>query len=147
MSTSVPATSDDAQRRLARRVTYGTVAVLLLVALSGLEAWPLTSFRLFSTVRTGSTVGLQLMAVAPDGSRQPVRIPADQVMQTTTHQFARLAHTRPELQREKVRAWLAAADIDPATVAQVELVRTSRSTDAAGTSHVTASTVVVTVTP
>lgn len=147
MSTTTSDAAESAQRHLARRVTVGTVVVLLLVALSGLEAWPLTSFRLFSTVRTGTSVGLQLQAVAPDGTRTPVRVPANQVMSTTTHQFAHLAHARPEVQRAKVRAWLTTAGIDPATVTEVELVRTTRSTDPTGVSHVVGNEVVTVVRP
>jgi hypothetical protein len=147
MSTTTSDAAGSAQRRLARRVTVGTVVALVLVALSGLEAWPLTSFRLFSTVRTGTSVGLQLEAVASDGTRTPVRVPSNQVMSTTTHQFAHLAHARPEVQRAKVRAWLATAGLDPAAVTEVDLVRTTRSTDPTGVSHVVGSEIVAVVRP
>jgi hypothetical protein len=139
--------ADERQRRLARRVTVGTVAVLLLVPITTVEAWPLTSFRLFSTLRTGTTVGLTLVAIAPDGTSSPVRLPRDQVMSTTTHQYADLADDSPQTQRAKVRAWLVAAGLDPADVAAVELVRTTRQADAAGVPQVTDSTIVVRVSP
>ncbi|RHA43972.1 hypothetical protein [Cellulomonas rhizosphaerae] len=147
MSTTTSDATESAQRRVARGVTVGTVVALLLVTLSGLEAWPLTSFRLFSTVRTGTSVGLELEAVAADGTRSPVRLPANQVMSTTTHQFAHLAHARPEVQRAKVRAWLATAGIDPATLTEVDLVRTTRSMDPTGTSHVVGNEIVAVVRP
>jgi hypothetical protein len=146
--TPAPTTADDErQRRLARRVTVGTVAVLLLVPITTVEAWPLTSFRLFSTLRTGTTVGLALVAIAPDGTSTPVRLPRDQVLSTTSHQYADLEDESPQTQRAKVRAWLVAAGLDPADVAAVELVRTTRHADAAGVPQVTGSTIVVRVYP
>ena len=49
-----PAVDETRQRRRARLVTYSMVVVLLLVAAVHLELWPLTAFRLFSEVRTGT---------------------------------------------------------------------------------------------
>jgi len=139
---------DDAhESRIARRVTIGTIVVLLLVALVQLELWPLTAFRLFSTVRTGDSAGLQLVAIAPDGTQQPLRLPGDQVLSTTGHQYPDLPHESAAVQRAKVRAWLVACGIDPADVAKVELVRTSRSAHASGTPQVTATKVLLEMTP
>jgi hypothetical protein len=146
-STAASTVDDGRQRTLARRVTVGTIVVLLLVALSGLEAWPLTSFRLFSNVRTGTTSGYALMVVAPDGTSEPIHLPGNQVLSTTTHQYADLAHESPATQRAKVRAWLDAAGVDPSDVAAVELVRTTRTPDAAGVPQITKQDVVVRVTP
>ncbi|MEN0129612.1 MAG: hypothetical protein AAGC49_09245 [Brevundimonas sp.] len=145
--TTETTTDADRQRRLARRVTVGTVVVLLLVAATGLEAWPLTAFRLFSTVRTGTSSGFALVAIAPDGTSAPVSLPQNQVFRSTTHQYADLAHESPTTQHAKVLAWLDAAGIDPADVAAVELVRTTRRPDPAGVPQITAQTVVVRVTP
>jgi len=138
---------DARESRIARRVTVGTIVVLLLVALVQLELWPLTAFRLFSTVRTGHSAGLQLVAIAPDGTEQPLRLPGDQVFSTTSHQYPDLPHESAAVQRAKVRAWLVACGIDPADVAKVELVRTSRSADASGTPRVTGTKVLLEVTP
>ena len=145
--TTASTADDERQRTLARRVTVGTIVALLLVALSGLEAWPLTSFRLFSTVRTGTTTSYQLVAVAPDGTPTPVRLPGNQVLSTTGHQYPDLPHESAQTQRAKVRAWLDAAGIDASDVAAVELVRTTKKPDAAGVPQVTDRTVVVRVTP
>lgn len=134
-------------KRLARRVTVGTILVLLLVAAVGVEAWPLTAFRLFSAVRTDTTTSVQLVVVSPDGSRTPLRLPSNQVLGITAHQFVDLAEESPAEQRRKVRAWLGVSGIDPEGVASVELVRTTRSADAAGTPYVTDQVVVVTVAP
>ena len=46
----------------ARRVTYGAVVLLLVAALTQVEIWPLSAYRLFSTVRTGTSATLTLVA-------------------------------------------------------------------------------------
>jgi hypothetical protein len=144
---STPTTDDEQQGRLARRVTLGTVAVLLVIPATTIDAWPLTSFRLFSTLRTGATSGYALMAVDANGTTTRVELPHDEVVGGTVHQYGELAHESAATQRAKVRAWLAAGGIDPADVASVELVRTARRTDAAGVAHVTSTSVVLRVTP
>ncbi|WP_029291896.1 hypothetical protein [Cellulomonas sp. HZM] len=118
--------SDEGQRRLARRVVYGTIAVLAVVVLVQLELWPLTAFRLFSTVRTGTTTSVQLVVVGRDGSEHPLQLPRDQVLGVTSHQFGELPGLSPDERRDKVDSWLRVAGIDPATVSSVQLVRTKK---------------------
>lgn len=115
---------------LVRIVTYGTVAGLLLVAHLEVEHWPATSYRLFSQVRTDRSVGLELVAVHEDGTRERVSlVGAGEVLTTTSHQFPRLSAEPPEVRRRKVLAWLAIAEVDPSTVVAVQLERVERRFD------------------
>lgn len=117
------------ERRRARAVTYGAVGLLLTVALVQLELWPLTAYRLFSNVRTDSRVTLELVAVGDDGVTSRVRLPSDQVLGTTAHQFRDLERASDERRRELVDAWLAAGAIDPDEVAEVRLDRVRQRMD------------------
>lgn len=118
-------------RRRARRVTYTAVLVLLVAAAAHLELWPLTSYRLFSEVRTADRSGLELVAVDADGGRTVVRPGADNpVVATTGHQYGALPRVSAERRTAMVRAWLRAAGVDPADVAHVRLERVGRVTDA-----------------
>jgi hypothetical protein len=103
-------------------VTYGAVALLLVVAADQREAWPLTSYRLFSSVRTGEGASSSLVAVGQDGSRTPVGVPpGNEVLPTTAHLYDELARAKPEQQRAMVHTWLDIAGIDPAAVSSVRL--------------------------
>ncbi|QAY69728.1 hypothetical protein [Xylanimonas protaetiae] len=89
---------DARQRRRARQVTYGMVAVLAVTAVAHLELWPLTSFRLFSGLRTGTGATYELIAVATDGTRTVV---------PTNHQLvAKLPQAAPDAVAAQVGAWL-----------------------------------------
>ncbi|GAB2460712.1 hypothetical protein [Xylanimonas ulmi] len=105
------------QRRRARAVTYGMVAVLLVAAVTHVELWPLTSFRLFSSVRTGGGAAYELTAVADDGAR--TRVPARGQL------LAALPRRSPDAAVAQVDAWLGDAGIDPASVDVVVLERAS----------------------
>lgn len=122
---------DDAdERRRARRVTWGAVVVLLVVAAVELELWPLTAYRLFSDVRTSGSSTTELVAVAPDGHETPVRLDRrNPVVVTTGRQYGALPGAALARQRAMVRAWLDAADIDPADVAEVRLERVALEMD------------------
>ena len=132
------------ERWLARVVTYGMVGLLAWAALSTVEAWPVTSYRLFSAVRTDRSVTLELVAIATSGERQVVSLGRGQLLSTTRHQFM-LLRREPDAERErKVRAWLELADIDASTVSRVDLERVERRLDPhGGPSKVVARTVVV----
>jgi len=121
---------DRRQRRRARAVTYGLIVVLLYAGAAQVEAWPLTAYRLFSGVRTDTGVQYRLVAVAPDGTRTPV-VPTDptEVSDQTSHLLPALRGASPERRRAMVDAWLDAAGLDPADVAQVRLERVTRRMD------------------
>lgn len=126
------ATRRDARR--ARTVTLTLLAVLVLGAATEAEVWPVTAFRLFSTVRTHTSVRLELVLVRADGTTTPWRPRAhDDVVGVTTHQFAQLPHLDPVRARAKVDAWLDLADTPRESVATVRLDRvTSRFDDTTG---------------
>lgn len=106
---------DARQRRRARQVTYGMVAVIAVTAVAGLELWPLTAFRLFSGVRTGTGTSYELLAVDADGTR--TRVPARLQL------LAKLPQAAPDDAAAQVGAWLDDAGIDPAGVDVVVLER------------------------
>jgi hypothetical protein len=54
-------------RRLARSVTYGLCGTLLLLGAAQIELWPLSAFRLFSSVRGPETVSWVVVTVDTDG--------------------------------------------------------------------------------
>jgi len=116
-----------------RLVTYGLVAGLLLVAQLETEWWPVTSFRLFSQVRTDRSTALQLVAVDAGGGRTPVQL--DDVTHrvgNVVQQLELLREDPPEVQRAKATAWLELVDLDPATVERVDLERVLRRLDPDG---------------
>lgn len=122
---------DHRQAWLGRLVTYGLVLVLAFGVVEQVEAWPVTSYRLFSQVRTGQSTTLELVAVDGDGKRSVVRIRGE-VAATTSHQYRRLRLLDLAEQREQVRAWLALADIDAGALAAVRLERVTRQLDPDG---------------
>ena len=70
---------DPARARLrGRLVTYGILGAMVLAVAFHVEAWPMTSFRLFSFVRTSTQSELVLYAVDGAGARTEVPIDRDQ---------------------------------------------------------------------
>lgn len=99
---------------------------LLVTAAAEAEVWPLTAYRLFSTVRTGTTVTLELVATTDDGDVLVHPTDPAEPLATTTRQYPDLAAAPPERRREMVSAWLDLAGIDPAEVRAVRLERAVR---------------------
>ncbi len=64
---------DDRRLPLATRVfVYGFLGVFLVTGLAGIEAWPLTGWKLFSQVRTDRQVGWEAVTVDGGGRERPV---------------------------------------------------------------------------
>ena len=57
-----------------RAFVSGALAVLLVGGLVGIEAWPLTAWRLFSESRRAEQAGWSLEAVDADGTTLPVTL-------------------------------------------------------------------------
>lgn len=58
-----------------RRLLFGSFfALFAVVALADVNAWPLTGWRLFSTVRGPTLPGWEAVVVASDGRESPVPI-------------------------------------------------------------------------
>ena len=116
--------------RVGRVVTWSFLAVLAIVAVGGLELWPLTAFRLFSEVRTADQTRLELVAEHLDGTEEPLLVSeTNPVLVTTDRQFPDLPREPEEVQREMVLAWLDVSGVDPATVGSVRLDRIARHYD------------------
>ncbi|GIG41447.1 hypothetical protein [Cellulomonas phragmiteti] len=112
-------------------MTWTAVGLLVVAAAVQVELWPLTAYRLFSDVRTATTTTIDLVAVAEDGTRTPVRLdPRNPVVLATGGQYAQVPGEDPEVQRAKVRAWLSAAGVDVADVATTRLERVVLELDA-----------------
>lgn len=54
--------------RRTRLFVYGFLALVLGTSVLGVEAWPLTGWRLFSQVRTDTVSGWQVVALGRDGT-------------------------------------------------------------------------------
>lgn len=120
-----------AEARRARIVTYALVGVLLAAAAVQVDAWPVSAYRLFSSLRTADGVSLTLWAVGQDGERTNLRPTGSEVLATTTHQYRELGEADPARQREMVDAWLGLAGIAPSEVSEVVLERGGWRMDAA----------------
>lgn len=118
-----------------RRLLFGSFFVLLAVtAVADVNAWPLTGWRLFSTVRGPTLPGWEAVVVAGDGRETPV--PFDRMgrgYRGSLHvlqDFPRL----PDDERQAVcRTWAAGGRRVGAEVAAVRVYRTT-STVSLGTS-------------
>ena len=118
---------------IGRIISYGLVIGLVLVTVAGIERWPVTSFRLFSTVRTDRSFVLELVAIEPDGTRQRVPISrSTKGSAGTAHQLGELRAAPPAEQRAKVTAWMNAADMDLDRFELVALERVERRLDPDG---------------
>jgi hypothetical protein len=69
----VPATSDRPQR-WARPFVASLLVIFATCGLLGVEAWPLSGFRLFSAPRADRSVSWRLVAVTEDGEQIPVNV-------------------------------------------------------------------------
>lgn len=110
-----------------RRLLFGSFfAVFAVVAMADVNLWPLTGWRLFSTVRGPTLPGWEAVVVAGDG--REAAVPFDRMgrgFRGALHvlqDFPRL----PEGERQAVcRTWAAAAQRVGADVAAVRVYRTA----------------------
>lgn len=114
-------------------VTVAIIVTIIVTVFGGFEAWPLTSFRLFSGVRTGHSSSLSLVAITADGRSTPINADSHHIFVKRAGHLYHLIPARPPAeQRAMVDAWLDAAGMSPADYATVELRRTSEELDPAG---------------
>ena len=83
--------ADDVVGRVRRLALYGFLTVLLACGLFEIEAWPLSGFRLFSQVRTGTQVRWELTVVDETGAETPADLAA------MGRGFRQSAHLLPHL--------------------------------------------------
>lgn len=127
---------------LGSRLLLGACALLFVVAAVGnLNLWPLTGWRLFSTVRGPTQPGWEAVVVARDGAEQPLpfhRLPRGyrgglHVLQ----EFPRLV----DMERRSVCwAWLGGVREAGVDVAAVRVVRTRSTVSLGGSPPTTTKT-------
>lgn len=104
------------------------VAALLIAFLTcgvlGIEAWPLSGFRLFSAPRSSVATGWHLVAVTAEGAEVPVNVSRLGAAYRGYGFVARSFHELPQPERIAVcRAWLRAAASMGIHAAALQLVR------------------------
>lgn len=115
--------------RIARRVTYGTLGVLLAAGLAQVDFWPLSAYKLFSGVRTDTVTSTRLVATLDDGRESMVGRGSDPVLGPTQNFLPRLADADPAARRVMLTTWLDQAGLDPAEVREVRSERVRRVVD------------------
>lgn len=117
--------ADERPAPLARAFAYAFLAAFVACAALGIESWPLTGFKLFSQVRTGTVAGWQVTTVDHDGHEQPVDF---DVLPRGYHGWLQLVGTFPRIsarQRHAVMSeWAAAVARRGVEVAAVRVYRT-----------------------
>ena len=115
--------------RLARRVTYGTLSMLLAAGMAQVDFWPLSAYKLFSGVRTDTLTTTQLVATLDDGREATVGRGTDPVLEYTQNFLPRLADAGPDARRIMLTTWLEQAGLDPAEVRELRTERVRRVVD------------------
>jgi hypothetical protein len=115
--------------RLARGFTYGAPGLLLVVALVGVDFWPLSAYRLFSTLRSDTTSSQQLVVSFGDGTEQAVRCVDHPVLQETMRFVPTLPDVDAETRDIMLGAWFADCGIDGGDVVRVRIDRVDRAVD------------------
>jgi hypothetical protein len=104
-------------------LTWGLVAVVTGCGLAGVEAWPLTGWRLFSERRGPMVTRLEARAVLLDGSEAPVpfgRLP--HAYSGSVPVLRHMAAQRPEQREPACEAWaVATAMLTSTPVAEVRV--------------------------
>jgi hypothetical protein len=117
--------------RLARRVTYGTLSMLLAAGVAQVDFWPLSAYKLFSGVRTDTVTSTRLVATLDDGSEATVGRGSDPVLGHTQSFLPALAHADTAARHVMLTTWLAEAGLDPAEVRELRTERVRRVVDPA----------------
>jgi hypothetical protein len=127
MATSAGDGSDRPQRWARPFVTL-LLATFLICGVFGIEAWPLSGFRLFSAPRGPISSGWRLIAVTEDGTEVPVNVSR---LGAAYRGFGFVARTFQELSPAEraaaCRAWAGAASSIGIDVATLRLVGFERS--------------------
>ncbi|MEU4388690.1 hypothetical protein [Promicromonospora sp. NPDC023805] len=117
--------------RLARRVTYGTLSMLLATAVAQVDFWPLSAYKLFSGVRTDTVTTTRLVATLDDGREATVGRGPDPVLSPTQGFLPRLPDADPGARRVMLTTWLEEAGLDPAAVRELRTEHVRRVVDPA----------------
>ena len=104
------------------------VAAFLACGILGIEAWPLSGFRLFSAPRSSVSTGWRLVAITSDGSEEPVNVSRLGSAYRGFGFVARSFEDLPTADRNAVcRVWLRAARSIGIEAVGLRLVRVEQS--------------------
>lgn len=117
--------------RLARRVTYGTLSMLLAAGVAQVDFWPLSAYKLFSGVRTDTATSTRLVATLDDGREMTVGRGSDPVLGPTQRFLPQLADADPRTRQVMLTTWLEQAGLDPAEVRELRTEHVLRVMDPA----------------
>jgi len=96
-------------RRAVRIAVYAFLVAIVLCGALEIEAWPLSAFRLFSTVRTGTQVRWELAAVDDAGLETPADVAAmGRGFRQSVHLLPTLAAASAAEQDQACEDWLEA---------------------------------------
>ena len=110
-----------------RRFVVGFLVLFTVVGLTGLDAWPLTGWQLFSRVRGPVQTGWEAVVVDAAGAERPV------TLRGTLHVLQDFPRTSAEGRRKACAAWAAEYREAGVDVAGVRVYR-NRSTVSLGMS-------------
>jgi len=112
-------------RGLSRWLTWVVVGAVAVAGLTGLEAWPLTGWRLFSRRRQPIVMRYEARVVATDGTEAPVPFGAlPHAYSGSAPVLARMAGQRPEQREPACAAWAGAtAQVTGRPVVEVRVYR------------------------
>lgn len=119
----------DRERRRARRVCYGLVGFLVAWAVTDVDFWPMTAYRLFSEVRTDQATSTQLVAMFDDGTEQVVFPGASEVASTSWRGYATLPDADDFERDAMLDYWFENAEIESDRVSAVRLQESTRVLD------------------
>jgi hypothetical protein len=108
-----------------RLFVYGFLALFALCAARSIEWWPLTGWRLFSHVRTGTAYGWEVVTVDDAGAEHPLPIAALPRGYHGVLQVAGAFPRLPQATRDDIcRAWASGVEALGQPVTDVRVYRT-----------------------
>lgn len=125
-TTTAPESATSERVVVGRVVTYVFLALIVAVAVTGTEAWPLSSFALFSKVRTGESVSTRMVAVDLAGTEHPMLLGSEQSTRGSKQLAAHLGVRTHREQVAMVSDWMRSLGIEPSTIEFVRLYRVVR---------------------
>jgi hypothetical protein len=92
--------------RRVRWFVYGFLGLIVVCGVAGIEAWPLTGFKLFSAIRSDERVSWQIVWVDPDDHEEVISLAELPVSyRNTTTILLTFDHLTPAARDEICDAW------------------------------------------
>jgi hypothetical protein len=121
---ATPGDGTDRPQPWARPFVTVLLAAFVTCGALGIEAWPLSGFRLFSSPRSSVTTGWRMIALTPDGEQVPVNVSR---FGPAYRGFGFVARSFDDLSAQErsaaCRAWFKAAAAIGIDAAALQLVR------------------------